>query len=222
MKRIVSLALFLIPATMVFGQIDKDQLALKVAKSEEQNLAKLKEYIWKRHSTVFMDNQLKLSTITEFKFNKEGKIEATVIDANTSVKQKPGLRGAAQKSAAEDKLEYIQKALELSINYAFLSKGELVDFFDKATITEKDGILEAVASDVLVQGDKLLMKIDPTGNLITYREFTSLLGKDAIDGKLNYGKFSNGTIHGTMTTLNMPVQKMRIEGSNQDYTVRVN
>lgn len=222
MKKIISLALFLMSITIVFGQIDKDQLALKVAKAEEQNLAKLKEYIWKRHSNVFMDNQLKLTTITEFKFNKEGKIEATVIDANTTVKQKPGLRGAAQKNAAEDKLDYIQKALELSINYAFLSKGELVDFFDKATITEKDGMMEAVASNELVQGDRLLVRIDPASNLITYREFSSLLGKDAVDGKLNYDKFSNGTIHGTMTTLNMPVQKMRIEGSNQDYTVRAN
>ncbi|MEK6781184.1 MAG: hypothetical protein AABY93_05735 [Bacteroidota bacterium] len=222
MKKIISLALILMSTIIVFGQTDKDQLALKVAKAEEQNLTKLKEYIWKRRSNVFMDNQLKLTTITEFKFNKEGKIEATVIDANTTVKKKPGLRGAAQKSAAEDKLDYIQKALELSISYAFLSKGELVDFFDKATITEKDGMLEAVANNVLVQGDKLLVKIDPAINLITYREFTSLLGKDAIDGKLNYDKFSNGTLHGTMTTLNMPVQKMRIEGSNQDYTIRVN
>jgi hypothetical protein len=222
MKKIVSLALFLLSATIVFGQIDKDQLALKVAKAEEQNLAKLKEYIWKRHSNVFMDNQLNLTTITEFKFKPDGKIETTVVDAKTTAQQKPGLRGAAQKSAAEDKLDYIQKALQLSVNYAFLSKGELVDFFDKATITEKDGMLEAVASNVLIQGDRLLVKIDPTSNLITYREFTSLLGKDAIDGKLNYDIFSNGTLHGTMTTVNMPVQKMRIEGSNQDYTIRVN
>jgi len=221
MRTIFFLSIFFLSGFLGFGQTDKEQLALKVAKAEEQNLARLKEYIWKRHSNVFLDNQLKLTTITEFKFNPEGKIETKVVDANTTVKQKPGLRGAAQKSAAEDKLDYIQKALELSISYVFLTKGELVDFFDKSTITEKDGFLEAVASNVLVQGDRLLVKIDPTNNLIVYREFTSLLGKDAIDGKLNYDKFSNGTIHGTMTTLNMPVQKMRIEGSNQDYTIRV-
>jgi hypothetical protein len=221
MRTIFFLSIFFLSGFLGFGQTDKEQLALKVAKAEEQNLARLKEYIWKRHSNVFLENQLKLTTITEFKFNPEGKIETTVVDANTTVKQKPGLRGAAQKSAAEDKLDYIQKALELSISYAFLTKGELVDFFDKSTITEKDGFLEAVASNVLVQGDRLLVKIDPTNNLIVYREFTSLLGKDAIDGKLNYDKFSNGTIHSTMTTLNMPVQKMRIEGSNQDYTIRV-
>jgi hypothetical protein len=111
MKKTIFLAMLLMSATIVFGQLDKDQLALTVAKAEEQNLVKLKEYIWKRHSNVFMDNQLKLTTVTEFKFNKDGKIEATFVDANTAVKQKPGLRGAAQKSAAEDKLEYIQKTL---------------------------------------------------------------------------------------------------------------
>jgi len=221
MRTIFFLSIFFLSGFLGFGQTDKEQLALKVAKAEEQNLVRLKEYIWKRHSNVFLENQLKLTTITEFKFNSAGKIETTVVDANTTVKQKPGLRGAAQKSAAEDKLDYIQKALELSISYAFLSKGELVDFFDKATITEKDGMIEAVASNVLVQGDRLVMRIDPTTYLIMYREFTSLLGKDVIDGKLNYDKFSNGTIHGTMTTVNMTVQKIRIEGSNQDYTIRV-
>jgi hypothetical protein len=102
-----------------------------------------------------------------------------------------------------------------------MTKGQLMDFFDKATITQKDGLIEAVASSVNVPGDRLLVRIDPKTNLFVSKEFSSLLGKDAIDGKLNYDKFSNGTMHGTITTLNLPVQKMRIEGANQDYTIRV-
>jgi hypothetical protein len=160
--------------------------------------------------------------LTEFKFNAEGKLETNVVTTETTVKQKPGLRGAAQKNAAEDKADYEEKALQLALSYTFLSKGELIDFFDKATILEKDGLIEAVASDVLVKGDKLIMRIDPVTYLIVYKEFSSLLGNDLIDGKLLYDKFSNGTMHGTSTTLNLPVQKMRIDGLNKDYTIRVN
>jgi hypothetical protein len=222
MKLFFIISLLILSGNFLLAQNDKEQLALKVARAEEQNLTKLKEYIWKRNSNVFLEDQLKLTTITEFKFDESGKLVTTVIDSKTTVQKKPGLRGAAQQSAAEDKLDYIQKALELSVSYAFLSKGELVDFFDKATISEKDGKLEAIASSVLVPGDRLVLLIDPESSLIVFREFSSLLGNDAITGMLYYDKFSNGTVHGSVTTINLPVQKMRLEGANQDYTIRVN
>jgi hypothetical protein len=219
-KPLLFIALCLL-SFITFGQTDKEKLALNVSKAEAQNQENLKQFIWKRTSNVFLSNQLKLTTVTEFSFGPDGKLVTKVIDATTTVKQKPGLRGAAQKSAVDDKMDYIQKALELSLNYAFMSKGELIDFFDKATITQKDGFIEAVASNVHINGDKLLVRIDTATNLFVYKEFSSLLGKDVVSGKLNYDKFSNGTEHGTTTTLDMPVQKMRIEGTNQDYTVRV-
>jgi hypothetical protein len=221
MKNFVTTVLLFLLTVTIEAQTDKEQLALKVAKAEDENLTKLTEYIWKRSSNVFIDNQLKFNALSEFKFNAEGKLEVTVLEAKTTVKQKPGLRGAAQKNVAEDKADYVNKALQLSLAYAFMSKGELVDFFDKATLSEKDGLLDAVASDVIVKGDKLILRIDPVSNLIVYKEFYSLLGTDKIDGKLLYDKFSNGTMHGTSTTLNLPVQKMTIEGLNQDYTIRI-
>jgi hypothetical protein len=220
MKTIITF-LFCFCFISLSGQTEKEKLALNVSKAEAENFEKLKEYIWKRQSNVFIDNQLKLTTITEFSFGSDGKISAKLIDAKTNVQQKPGLRGAAQKSAAEDKLDYVEKALALSLQYAFMSKGDLVDFFDKATIATKEGMTEAVAANVHVQGDRLLVRIDPATNLFMYKEFTSLMGKDVVEGKLSYDRFSNGTVHGTMTTITMPVQKMKIEGTNQNYTIRV-
>lgn len=221
MKKQSVLIIFLLLTAGIYAQTDKEQLALKVSKAEEANQEKLKDYIWKRSSNVFIENQLKLTNVAEFKFNADGKLETTVIDTKTTVKKKPGIRGAAQQNAAEDKADYVQKALELAMQYAFMSKGELVDFFDKAAIAEKDGLIEATASNVHVKGDRLTLRIDPATNLIVYKEFSSLLGTDLIDGQLNYDKFSNGTVHGTTTILNLPVQKMRIDGLNQDYTIRV-
>jgi hypothetical protein len=221
MKKQISIIYFLLLTVSIFAQTDKEQLALNVSRAEEENLSKLMDYIWKRSSNVFVEDQLKLTILTEFKFNADGKIETTVIDSKATEKKKPGLRGAAQKNAVEDKTEYVQKAFELAMQYTFMSKGELVDFFDKAALTEKDGLIEATASNVHVKGDKLTMRIDPGTNLIVYKEFSSLLGADLIDGQLSYDKFTNGTVHGTTTILNLPVQKMRIDGLNQDYTIRV-
>jgi hypothetical protein len=215
------LSLLLLFSFTYVQPIDKEKLSLDISKAEESNQQKLKEYVWKRRSDVFIESQLKLSTITEFAYNAEGKLEAKIIDAETTVQKKPGMRGKAQSNAAEEKLDYIQKALSLSLNYTFMSKGELLDFFSKATLTEKNGEIEAVADNVVVKGDRLLVRIDPKTNLYTYKEFTSLLGSDRIEGKLNYEKFTNGTNHISTTLLNLPAQKMNIEAKNLDYTIRV-
>ena len=218
--------IFLLFATLIVSsklqaQIDKDKLSLDISKAEEANHLKLKEYVWKRRSDVFIESQLKLTTITEFSYTADGTLETKIVDAETTVKKKPGVRGVAQKNAAEDKLEYIEKALGLALDYTFMSKGEMLDFISKATITEKNGLLEAVADNVHVNGDRLLVRIDPKTHLFTYKEFTSLLGKDKIEGKLNYEQFSNGTNHLSTTTLNLPAQKMNIDAKNQDYTIRI-
>jgi len=204
-----------------FAQIDKEQLALSINKADEANTEKLKAFIWKRKSDVSVNGALKLTTITEFSFDDQGKLQAKMVDAESSVKQKPGLRGRAQQSAAEDKADYVGKALELSLAYTYMTKGQLLDFFSKATVTEKDGIYEAIGENIYVQGDKLTIHIDKKTNLYLDKKFSSLLGKDAIDGEIKYEKFSSGVNHGSTTVLNMPAQKMKIDARNQDYSQRV-
>lgn len=203
------------------AQIDKEQLALAISKADDANTEKLKAFIWKRKSDVSINGAHKLTAITEFSFDAEGKLQAKMIDAETSVKQKPGLRGRAQQNAAEDKLDYVGKSLELALAYTFMTKGQLLDFFEKATVTEKDGIIEAVGENVNVQGDKLTILVDKKTNLYIKKTFSSLLGKDPVDGEINYEKFSSGVNHGSTTLLNMPAQKMKIDAKNQDYSQRV-
>lgn len=201
---------------------DKEQLALAISKADDANTEKLRQYIWKRKSDVSVNGQVKLTTITEFSFDASGKLQAKIVDAESSVKEKRGIRGRIQENAVEDKAEYIQKALALATAYTFMTKGQLLDFFSKATVSEKDGMIEASADNVYVQGDKLTVWVDAKTNLFTKKKFSSLLDKDAIDGEINYEKFSSGINHGSTTVLNMPVQKMKVDAKNQDYSQRVN
>jgi hypothetical protein len=203
------------------AQIDKEQLALTISKADDANTELLKAYIWKRKSDVSVDGVLKLTTITEFSFDDQGKLQAKMVDAESSVKQKPGLRGRAQQGAAEDKLDYVGKALELSLAYTFMTKGQLLDFFGKATVSEKAGIIEATGENIYVQGDKLTIHVDKKTNLYLDKKFSSVMGKDPIDGEIKYEKFSSGINHGSATVLNMPVQNMKIDARNQDYSQRV-
>ncbi|MFD2200927.1 hypothetical protein [Shivajiella indica] len=220
-KTILLHSVFFVSSFQLQAQIDKETLSLNISKAEEANQLKLKEYIWKRRSDVFIESQLKLTTITEFSYSANGELETKIVDAETTVEKKPGFRGKAQASAAEDKMEYIEKALKIALDYTFMTKGELLDFFSKATVTEKNGLIEAVADDVHVKGDRLMVGVDPDTHMFTYKEFTSLLGQDKIEGKLNYEKFSDGTNHLSTTMLNLPAQKMNIDAKNQDYTIRI-
>ncbi len=221
MKKLLILVFVLIGSTLAIAQIDKEQLALTISKADEANTKQLMQFIWKRKSDVSIDGAVKLSTITEFSFDDTGKLQAKMVDAESSVKQKPGLRGKAQESAAEDKMDYVGKALELSLAYTYMTKGQLLDFFGKATVTEKDGVIEATGADVYVKGDKLTILIEKQTNLFTKKTFSSLLGKDPVNGEINYEKFSSGISHGSTTLLNMPAQKMKIDAKNQDYSQRV-
>lgn len=221
MKTVLGILLLSACTISGFSQTDKDKLALAVSAADDANTKQLMQYIWKRKSDVSIDGQVKLTTITEFSFDENGKLQTKLVDAESSVKQKPGLRGKAQQNAAEDKMDYVGKALELSMAYTFMTKGQLIDFFSKATVTEKDGVIEAIGENIYVKGDKLTMHIDKKTNLYLDKRFSSLLGKDPIDGQINYEKFTSGVNHGSTTVLNMPAQKMKIDAKNQDYSQRV-
>jgi len=220
-KHILTSFTLLLFVTAGFAQADKEKLALAISNADDANTKQLMQYIWKRKSDVSIGGEHKLTTITEFSFDDQGKIQAKIVDAESSVKQKPGLRGKAQQSAAEDKMDYVGNALELASAYTFMTKGQLLDFFTKATVTEKDGVIEVTGADVYVKGDKLTIWVDKKTNLYIKKKFSSLLGKDAIDGEINFEKFSNGVNHGSTTVLNMPAQKMKIDAINQDYSQRV-
>jgi len=220
MKKLLFLVC-LIPTMYCSAQIDKDQLALAINKADEANTEKLKAFIWKRKSDVSVEGTLKLTTITEFSFDEAGKLQAKMVDAQSSVKQKPGIRGKMQENAAEDKMDYVSKALELSLSYTYMTKGELIDFLGKATVTEANGIITATGENVKVKGDKLTVLVEKSTNLYLNKKFSSLLGKDPIDGEVKYEKFSSGVNHGSVTMLNLPAQKTKIDAKNQDYSQRV-
>ena len=138
MKRIFFL-ICVIPAMLCSAQTDKDQLALAINKADEANTEQLKAYIWKRKSDVSIEGEVKLTTITEFSFDTDGELQAKIVDAESSVKQKRGIRGNMQEKAAEGKMDYVEKALELALAYTFMTKGQLLDFFAKAWLQNKTG-----------------------------------------------------------------------------------
>jgi hypothetical protein len=221
MKKLLLLVIVALSCNMMFAQIDKEKLALEVSKADAANTEKLKGYIWKRYSSAKVSGVEKATLITEFSFDEKGELAINAVGGESKVAKKPGVRGKIQQNQIEESVDYIGNALELSLKYAFMSKGELMDFLDKATITEKNGIIEAVGENVRVKGDKLTVTIDPKTKLFVAKKFSSLLGNDPMDGEIKYAKLSTGVQYGATTVMNLPAKNAVISAENKDFTQRV-
>lgn len=220
MKKLIIL-LFMGICVSAFTQIDRDQLALDIAKADAANLEHLKSYIWKQESVVTVDGAEKLTTLNEFSIDEDGTVNVHNVDSQTDVKQQRGIRGRIQTSTTEGNADYVESALKLAINYAFMTKGQLIDFFGKATINEQDGIIEATASDIFMKGDKLSLKVDSATKLFTEKEFSSMMDEDPVSGKIVYGKFKSGVSHTTTSVLTLTGKNAVISSKTMDYVEKV-
>jgi len=222
MKKLALLFAILIGLS-AFAQIDPDQLSLDISKAEAANLEQLMEFMWKRYSVVTVDGEVKLETTTDMSFDEEGKIQYDVVKADSDVKQKRGIRGKIQANTMENNMEYVGHALELALAYSYMSKDQLLDFFGKAEITEQDGVIQATAGNVYVEGDKLTVWVESETKLFQKKEFSSFLGedRDPINGEINYEKFSNGVSHSTGSVMNLAAKNAVIDAKNKDYSQRI-
>lgn len=221
MKKLVLLFAMVVGITAFAQEVDRDMLSLKISKADAANTELLKAFIWKKSSIVTVDGVEKATTLSEFKFDEKGELQMQNIDANTTVKQKRGLRGKAQANAAQDNMDYVEEALNIMISYTYMSKGQLLDFFGKAELSEMDGILTATGKDIFAKGDMLIIKVEEATNLFVYKKFSSTMGEDPVSGEINYGKFKSGISHVTDHVLNLPGKSAVINSTNQDYSQRI-
>ena len=206
-----------------FSQIDKDQLALEVSKVDAENTEKLKEYVWKLHADILGEGENKATLISEFKYDDNGELNINLVGGETNIQKKPGIRGKLQKNAIEGKVDYVAKAMQYALSYTYMTKGQLLDFFDKAEVIEKNGVLIATRKDIYVAGDELTIHIDAETKLYLSKSFFTKMDADPISGEVQYDTFkSSGVNHITTTKLDLPTESVKIEGENKDYTIRVN
>lgn len=224
MKRIIALFICLITiGSSVKAQINKDQLALEVSKVDTENTEKLKEYIWKFHADVLGEGGNKTTLISEFKYDEAGELNIKVVDGETNIDQKRGVRGRMQQNAIQNKVSYVASAMKYALAYTYMTKGQLLDFFDKAEITEKGGVITAKGKNIYVSGDELTINIDAESKRYLNKRFSTKMNEDPISGEVEYDTFtSSGVNHITTTELQLPAQNVRIVGENKDYTIRIN
>lgn len=196
---------------------NSDELALAVANAQKANLAAITKYSWRVKSSLAKDGEAMATTLTEMRFNTEGKLEATKTGGESHVEKKPGLRGRQQEKKMEEFSQYLDGVLQHSFKYIFMSKGTLVDVFDHAKIAQTAESVDVAAGDVFVKGDELFMAVDPANKLARKLTFKTTLDKDTIMGVVNFAKMENGPNKPTHLEIEIPTQAVKIVSETYDW-----
>ena len=209
---------FLIPASC--SQVDKTQMSLDVSKKYEQNIGQLAQLTWKRKTEGYVDGKMAMSSLSSVTIGPDGKLNAVVIQKQSYVAQKRGLRGAIQKGVVSDINEYVKNAVELVNKYIFLSQGQMIDLFNKGTLSVLGSSLQAEGFNLLLQGDRVNFKFDQSSLLYQSQDISTVMNGDPVKAVVKYETI-NGINRVNSVVIDLPGPKVKIKLDNFEYAKKL-
>ena len=219
MKKSINLliACFVMASLLSFMAEDYTELALSIAKAQEANREQLKNYSWQRSSKAFRNGEEKVRTLVKVWFNSQGEMESTVISSESNVKKQPGVRGRMQQSAGGDLMDLLEKSLNLSINYIYLSKGNWIDLMDRSAVTEDDDAINIDSKDVLVKGDVTHFVLNGSTKLLKSLKVSSLVDGKPFTSTISFKTLNDGTNRPEHIEIEIPSEALKVTAENIDY-----
>jgi len=196
---------------------DNTQLALDIASAQEKNREQLKTYSWQRSAKASKGGEEKSQILVKIWFNSEGEMESSVLSSESTVKQQRGVRGKMQQSAGEDIGALIAQTLNLTFQYAYLSKGNWIDLMDRAEVNSGDTDVTIDAKNLLSEGDVVHYILDSSTKLFKSIEISTVAEGKAFTSSIDFKTMSDGTNHPGHTKINIPSESMEITAENIDY-----
>jgi hypothetical protein len=213
MKR---LFLFLAAGVLAFSgnaQIDKTQLSLDVSKTNEQNIKLLSTYTWKRTVEGFVEGEQVFLSLSSATVGPDGKPAYQVIDKSGSSQKKSSKK---QAQAAEN----IKNTVELVSKYIFMSTGQLVDLFNKGTLSLLNDDLNAEAFNFFSKGDHIKYTYDKKSLQYKTQVISTLLNGEPVKASVTY-KFVDDLNIVDKVVLEMPAKKIKANITNTDFAKKL-
>ena len=164
-QRIIALTTLMLALAATVHAEDPAELGLRYAKVQQAGIDQLKQYHWESSTRVTKAGETKAEITVGNRLNEKGEMVQEVETAAVDERKKRGMRGRAQEDQLAEGEAFLEHVAATTGAYIFMSKGQEVDFFDKATITDgagKDaGRMIVTAKDVLATGDVVTKYIDP-------------------------------------------------------------
>jgi hypothetical protein len=224
MKKAVVLSSIMIAflSGSVSAQSAKTNLSLQVSAAAAANRAELKNYVWTRTVQVFISGVLKNTIVSSLSIGPDGKMVTTAVsETPTDPPPTKGIRGdIARKKIAEMKT-YIDNAVKVSAGYLYMNKGNMVNYFDAANITQSGSTIIVVGNSVNQPGDQLTMNLMAGSLAYINQSFKSTANGDAIAGTASYQTYSNGLTAFNNGELDLPAKNMKLMISNTNYAKKL-
>jgi hypothetical protein len=201
----------------------KTNLSLKVSAAADANRTALAGYVWTRTVTVYEGGELKLTTVSSLSVGPDGKLVTTAISSTPAKPPKNGIFGDKERKKLKDMQTYVDGAVAEAQGYIYPTKGKMVDYFDKATITPSGKTFKVTGTNVYKTGDTLTMNIIKTSLAYMSQSFKSTLSNnDPVSGSVNYKTFSNGLTAIDNGNMSLPAKKLKLHVTNSNYAKKMN
>jgi len=213
MKKVLFLA---IAGFMVFtanAQIDKTQLSLDVSKTNDHNIKLLSTYTWKRTLVGTSEGNQVVSILSSVTMGPDGKPVNQVIEKSGGGKKKPSKKQA-------EAAEYIKNAVELVSKYIFMSTGQMVDLFNKGTLSVLNDNLNAEAFNFIIKGDHLKYTYDKKSLQYKAQDILTLMNGDPVKATVSF-KFVNDVNTVDKVVLDLPAKKIKVDMTNMDFAKKL-
>lgn len=223
-----------VTATAVFAQQpNPTQLAQQYSDEATNNEMMLARYSWKMRTEFTFERAGETQQIVklyEVRIDLDGKSQKTELTAPSVQPEaqrgrKHGIRARVEKKKESKKQEKVAEfkewasALsELSQSYATPSAGTMLDFFSKASYAPLgNGLVEVKGRDFLQPGDSVTFVLDGATKTPRSFAFRTTLGRDAVQGKVEYGQVPGGPRYAKRTTVNVPARQITAKVENYEY-----
>lgn len=195
------------------AQIDKTQLSLEVSKTNENNTKLLSTYTWKRTVEGFVNGEQVFLSQSSATVGPDGKPVYNVIEKSGSSQEKSSKK---QAQATEN----IKSAVELVSKYIFMSTGQLVDLFNKGTLSVLNDDLNAEAFNFFTTGDHIKYTYNKKTLQCKTQVISTLLNGEPVKATVTY-KFVGDVNTADKVVLEIPAQKIKANITNTDFAKKL-
>jgi hypothetical protein len=194
-----------------------------VKESLQKSMATLRQYQWVETTAVSMKGEEKSRTQNTCYYGADGKLQKTPIGAPAEEKSPRGIRGKIASNKKEEISDAMKEAIALVKLYVppDAAKIQAAKAAGKLSLVPPDakGVARVTIKDYLKAGDALTFDLNVASDQIAgvmISTFTDS-AKDAVNMKVGYGAFADGTVYPATINLDVASQHLGVAIENTGY-----
>lgn len=186
----------------------------------EKNREALSHYSWQYKVEVTEEGELLYIDTLEATRDESGQLVTKRLDKDLQIKER---HGPLSRAGQEKRLAKIQEKIDfvrgLLLNYVYMTRGQVVDFFDKALVSEAvgyDNALRVDAENVLRDGDSILLFGDRGTAHPLFLSFTVPFDENIrVDGTIEFQHLRNSNLFYGATIDAKFVESKKVAGEKE-------